>query len=170
MAEYKQYITQIQENGSVMISEDVVATIVAHALSEVEGVGSLGIKPGVSIADFTNKKNWGKGLKILIAEDNTLTSECAGGSDRQRGVHHRHEGRERLRQRLRHRPQVRSGGMKRGDARELAVHLIYGRAFTGEEPEQVVSTRLDKEYYGKLAEENEVYAQRPDRFQLRYID
>ena len=37
MAEYKQYITQIQENGSVMISEDVVATIVAHALSEVEG-------------------------------------------------------------------------------------------------------------------------------------
>ena len=76
MAEYKQYITQIQENGSVMISEDVVATIVAHALSEVEGVGSLGVKPGVSIADFTNKKNWGKGLKILIAEDNTLTIEC----------------------------------------------------------------------------------------------
>ena len=65
-----------QENGSVMISEDVVATIVAHALSEVEGVGSLGVKPGVSIADFTNKKNWGKGLKILIAEDNTLTIEC----------------------------------------------------------------------------------------------
>ena len=43
--------------------------------------------------------------------------------------------------------------MKRGDARELAVHLIYGRAFTGEEPEQVVSTRLNKEYYEKLAEE-----------------
>ena len=42
----------------------------------MEGVGSLGIKPGVSIADFTNKKNWGKGLKILIAEDNTLTIEC----------------------------------------------------------------------------------------------
>ena len=60
--------------------------------------------------------------------------------------------------------------MKRGDARELAVHLIYGREFTGEEPEQVVSVRLDKEYYEKLAGENEVYAQRPDRFQLRYID
>ena len=60
--------------------------------------------------------------------------------------------------------------MTRGNARELAVHLIYGREFTGEEPEQVVSTRLDKEYYEKLAGENEVYAQRPDRFQLRYID
>ena len=60
--------------------------------------------------------------------------------------------------------------MKRGDARELAVHLIYGRVFTGEEPEQVVSTRLDKEYYEKLGAENEVYAERPSRAQLRYID
>ena len=76
MAEYKQYITQIQENGNVMISEDVVATIVAHALSEVEGVGSLGVKPGVTLADFAVKKNWGKGLKIMIAEDNSLAIEC----------------------------------------------------------------------------------------------
>ena len=60
--------------------------------------------------------------------------------------------------------------MTRGNARELAVHLIYGRAFTGEEPEQVVSTRLDKEYYEKLKEENEVYSDRPSRAQLRYLD
>lgn len=76
MAEYKQYITQSMENGTVMISEDVVATIVAHALSEVDGVGSLGIKPGVTLADFALKKNWGKGLKITIAEDNSLSIEC----------------------------------------------------------------------------------------------
>ena len=60
--------------------------------------------------------------------------------------------------------------MTRGDARELAIHLIYGRTFTGEEPEQVVSVRLDKEYYEKLREENEVYSDRPSRAQLRYID
>ena len=60
--------------------------------------------------------------------------------------------------------------MTRGNARELAVHLIYGRAFTGEEPEQVISTRLDKEYYAQLGEENDVYADRPSRAQLRYID
>ena len=60
--------------------------------------------------------------------------------------------------------------MTRGNARELAVHLIYGRAFTGEEPQQVVSTRLDKEYYGQLKDENEVYSDRPSRAQLRYID
>ena len=60
--------------------------------------------------------------------------------------------------------------MTRGSARELAVHLIYGRAFTGEEPEQVVSVRLDKEYYEKLSGENDVYSDRPSRMQLRYID
>ena len=60
--------------------------------------------------------------------------------------------------------------MRRGDARELAVHLIYGRAFTGEAPEQVVSVRLDKEYYEKLSQEKEVYTERPSRAQLRYID
>ena len=60
--------------------------------------------------------------------------------------------------------------MTRANARELAVHLIYGRIFTGEEPEQVVSTRLAKEYYENLADENEVYSERPSRAQLRYID
>ena len=60
--------------------------------------------------------------------------------------------------------------MTRANARELAVHLIYGRDFTGEEPQQVVSIRLDKEYYSKLSAENEVYAERPNRAQLAYID
>lgn len=60
--------------------------------------------------------------------------------------------------------------MTRANARELAVHLIYGRIFTGEEPEQVISTRLDKEYYGGLSTENDVYTERPSRAQLRYID
>jgi len=60
--------------------------------------------------------------------------------------------------------------MTRGNARELAVHLIYGREFTGEEPEQVVALRLDREYYEKLKTENEVYSERPSRNQLRYID
>ncbi len=60
--------------------------------------------------------------------------------------------------------------MTRANARELAVHLIYGREFTGEEPEAVVETRLAKEYYAKLSSENEVYAERPSRQQMAYID
>ena len=69
MAEYKQYITQDQENGSVMISEDVIATIAEHTLTEVDGV----VKGG---AEVTGKKSWGKGMRIAIAEDNTLTIGC----------------------------------------------------------------------------------------------
>lgn len=60
--------------------------------------------------------------------------------------------------------------MTRSNARELAVHLIYGRFFTGEEPGDVVSTRLQKEYYKLLSEENEVYTERPSRAQQMYLD
>ena len=60
--------------------------------------------------------------------------------------------------------------MTRANARELAVHLIYGRLFTGEEPEAVVATRLNKDYYQMLSAENEVYSERPSRAQLGYID
>ena len=60
--------------------------------------------------------------------------------------------------------------MTRANARELAVHLIYSQSFTGEEPQDVVATRLDKAYYGKLSEENEVYVERPTRVQLAYLD
>ena len=76
MAENKQYITQMQENGSVLISEDVITTIVAHAVEEVEGVVGLNVKPGADIIELIGKKNWGKGLKINIAEDDTISIDC----------------------------------------------------------------------------------------------
>ena len=71
MAEYKQYITQVQDNGNVMISEEVIATIVEHAICEVEGIAGLSVKPGADIADLIGK-NWGKGMKIYIGEDNAF--------------------------------------------------------------------------------------------------
>ncbi len=76
MAENKQYITQLQDNGSVMISEDVVATIVAHAVNEVEGVIGLSTKPGADIAELIGKKNWGKGIKTVIGENDELFVDC----------------------------------------------------------------------------------------------
>ncbi|MBO7253112.1 MAG: Asp23/Gls24 family envelope stress response protein [Oscillospiraceae bacterium] len=69
MAEYKQYITQIQQGGNVMISEDVISTIVEHTLTEIDGV----VKGG---ADVVGKKSWGKGLRVAIAEDNSLSIGC----------------------------------------------------------------------------------------------
>ena len=60
--------------------------------------------------------------------------------------------------------------MSRASARELAVHLIYGCEFTGEEPSQVIATRLDKEYFAKLSAENQIYAQQPNSFERAYLD
>lgn len=76
MAENKQYVTQMQDNGSVLISEDVIMTIVAHAVEEVEGVVGLNVKPGADIIEMIGKKNWGKGLKVTIGEDDALTVDC----------------------------------------------------------------------------------------------
>ena len=76
MAENKQYVTQMQDNGSVLISEDVILTIVTHAVEEVEGVVGLNVKPGSDIIEMIGKKNWGKGLKITIGEEDELTVDC----------------------------------------------------------------------------------------------
>ena len=71
MAENKQYITNIQDNGSVLISEDVISAIVSHAVSEVDDVVSISSKPVAELADMIGKK-WGKGMRIAISEKNDV--------------------------------------------------------------------------------------------------
>ena len=73
MAENKQYVSQVQDNGSIIISEDVITAIVEQALKDVEGIIGLSSKPGADIAEVIGKKNWGKGLKITVNEDESLT-------------------------------------------------------------------------------------------------
>ena len=60
--------------------------------------------------------------------------------------------------------------MTRGDARELAVHLIYAREFTGQAPEDLIRSRLDKAYYEGLSEDNDIYSDRPGKGLRTYID
>jgi len=60
--------------------------------------------------------------------------------------------------------------MTRGDARELAVHLIYAQEFTGEAPEDVIRTRLDKTYYSALSADSELYNDYPSKAQKAYLD
>ena len=76
MADNKQYITQEQDQGAVLISEDVIATIVENAVAEVDGIVGLNTKTGSDIAEMIGKKAWGKGMKITIDEDNNLTIDC----------------------------------------------------------------------------------------------
>ena len=40
-----------------MISEDVIATVVEQAVTEVEGIVGLNVKPGADIADMIGKNN-----------------------------------------------------------------------------------------------------------------
>ena len=59
--------------------------------------------------------------------------------------------------------------MTRSNAREVAVHLIYELDYTAQTPEKALETRMEKGYYSGLAEENEVYMERPSKKQLEYI-
>ena len=76
MADNKRYVTQAQENGGIMISEDVVAAIAAHAIKEVPGVVAVSSKPGSDVADLIGRRNWNKGIRVLISDKNTLAIYC----------------------------------------------------------------------------------------------
>ena len=73
MAEIKEYVAKTDENGSVTISEEVIASIASIAAMEIDGVAALGTS---MVADFLGKKANSKGVKIAIGEDSaeiTLT-------------------------------------------------------------------------------------------------
>ena len=76
MADNKQYVTLPQENGSVLISEDVVATIVSQTVKDVEGVYGICTRSGSDIVELINRKNWRKGLRVTIAQNNKITIDC----------------------------------------------------------------------------------------------
>ena len=64
MAESKEYMTLPEENGSINISEEVIAAIAVGAVREVEGVSGMMTTMGGSVTDLVNnKKNAQKGVK-----------------------------------------------------------------------------------------------------------
>ena len=64
MAESKEYMTMPEENGSINISEEVIAAIAVGTVREVEGVSGMMTNLGGSVTDLvTNKKNAQKGAK-----------------------------------------------------------------------------------------------------------
>ena len=71
MADNKQYITNKQDDGTVLISEDVIISIAIHAISDVPGVVSVNNKPASELADMFGKR-WGKGVRVTIDEYNNV--------------------------------------------------------------------------------------------------
>ncbi len=77
MAENREYYTQNAENGTVQISEDVVASIAAAAILETEGVCGLSANITTDIAEMMlGKKNPAKGIRLTGAKDGALCIEC----------------------------------------------------------------------------------------------
>jgi len=63
------YITTETEKGKISISEDVLAVMVAAAISEVEGVDGLGNTVGDDILEFIGKRSLAKGIKVTLLDD-----------------------------------------------------------------------------------------------------
>jgi len=63
------YITTETEKGKISISEDVIAVMVAAAISEVEGVDGLGNTVGDDILEFIGKRSLAKGIKVTLLDD-----------------------------------------------------------------------------------------------------
>jgi len=76
MADNKHYITQFQDHGKLQISEDVIADIVAHSIREVKGIVSLNMRTGADFAEFLGKKNWARGIKVTISQNDDVRIDC----------------------------------------------------------------------------------------------
>ena len=64
------YISRVSEQGSVYISEDVVATIVGQAVREVDGVSGFATSLGGEIAErLGGKRPSSRGVKIAFEEN-----------------------------------------------------------------------------------------------------
>ena len=76
MAENKEYYTQEMENGSIQISEDVVASVTGMAVLEVEGVCGLSSSIGTDIAEMLGMRTLSKGVRLSTTETGALRIDC----------------------------------------------------------------------------------------------
>lgn len=76
MADNKDYLVQAQENGNVLISEEVVASIAALAVREIEGVYGLSATANFDISNIIGKKNLRKGIRVVFGEKNEMEISC----------------------------------------------------------------------------------------------
>lgn len=66
------YITRVEEKGSINISDDVIATMVRTAIKEVEGIASMANTAGPAVSELLNKKSTAKGVKVQFSEDEVV--------------------------------------------------------------------------------------------------
>lgn len=75
MADHKEYWSTESDQGSIRISEDVVASIAALATSETAGVSGLYSTLTSDIVNFLSKKNLSKGVRVELGDEDTVKIE-----------------------------------------------------------------------------------------------
>ena len=75
MADHKEYWSTESDQGSIRISEDVVASIAALSASETKGVSGLYSSLTSDIVGCISKKNLSKGVRIELGDDDTVKVE-----------------------------------------------------------------------------------------------
>lgn len=76
MAEKNEYFTQQLENGMLQISEDVVASVAASAVLEVEGVCGLSSSISTDIAEILGMKALARGVRLSLGKDGAVKIAC----------------------------------------------------------------------------------------------
>ena len=64
-------MSQCIDNGTIHISEEVISSIAAMSALDVEGVSGL----NEPVGKF-GKKSVGKGIRVMINEDNEISIDC----------------------------------------------------------------------------------------------
>ena len=82
MAEKNEYFTQKLENGTLQISEDVVASVAAAAVLEVEGVCGLSSSISTDIAEMLGMKTLARGVRLTPMACRRKPSRHRAGSRR----------------------------------------------------------------------------------------
>ena len=72
MAEKNEYFTQKLENGTLQISEDVVASVAAAAVLEVDGVCGLSSNISTDIAEMLGMKTLARGVRLTPMKDGAV--------------------------------------------------------------------------------------------------
>ncbi len=69
------YITCVEEQGNINISEEVINSLVRAAITEVDGVAGLANTAGGEMAEKLGLKTVTKGVKIQL-DDNQVVVDC----------------------------------------------------------------------------------------------
>ena len=76
MNENKDYITKVEECGSINVSVEVISTIALAAIMEVDGVAGLAGNISADLSGKISRKNLAKGVKVTVV-DGGVKINCA---------------------------------------------------------------------------------------------